>query len=394
MNQSKTLTDTLSKKPLPAASTLGLFGGGQLGRMFAKAAARLGYHVHVYAPESESPAAEVSARHTCASYEDLDAVRKFAQSVDAITYEFENVLGPTVETAAQYAPVHPHTCVLSVTRNRLTEKRFLAQQGIPVTAFKAAYSAEDLAEALGAFRSPVVVKTTAFGYDGKGQTRVDRPAEAQAAWARIGKPDEAIVEQLVPFEGECSMLVARGHSGKQVFLGPFYNEHENHILDVTTWWHDNHTPEARQARAIGEAAAVALDLDGMICIEFFITPRGLLVNEIAPRPHNSAHLTLEACSISQFEQQVRLAAGYDPQEPVARAPAAAMVNILGDLWAGGEPDWAAALADPAVCFHLYGKSTPRPGRKMGHFTVLGRTPEEAAARARQARRNLTRATTG
>ncbi|NCC50750.1 MAG: 5-(carboxyamino)imidazole ribonucleotide synthase [Spartobacteria bacterium] len=356
--------------------------------MFAKAAARLGYHVHVFAPESESPAAEVSAWHTRAPYEDLDAVKTFAQSVDAITYEFENVLDPTVETAAQYAPVCPHIRVLSVTRNRLTEKRFLHNLGLPVTPFRAAYSAEDLAEALTAFCSPAVLKTTAFGYDGKGQVRVKGPLEASAAWASIGHPSEAIVEKFVPFDGECSMLVARGYSGKLVYYGPFYNEHENHILDLSTWRYDERTPVARQARAICEGIADAMDLDGMICIEFFIVGEQLLVNEIAPRPHNSAHLTLEACSISQFEQQVRLAAGYEPQEPAARAPAAAMVNILGDLWANGPPDWASALADPEVCFHLYGKSIPRPGRKMGHFTVLAHTPEEAAERSLHARRLL------
>lgn len=389
MSVSKGRTDKPSRKPLPTAATLGLFGGGQLGRMFAKAAARLGYHVHVFAPESECPAAEVSARHTCAPYEDLDAVKAFAQSVDAITYEFENVPGPALETAARYAPVHPQTCVLSVTRNRLTEKGFLEKHGIPVTPFKAAHTAEDVAAALRAFRGPAVVKTAVFGYDGKGQTRVDGPEEASAAWARIGSPAEAIVEKYVPFQGECSMLVARGPSGKQVSIGPFYNQHTHHILDVTTWRHEDQSPAARQARTLCEAVADALTLNGMICLEFFIIGDGLLVNEIAPRPHNSGHLTLEACSISQFEQQVRLTAGYEPQEPVARAPAAAMVNILGDLWADGEPDWAAALADPAVCFHLYGKSNPKPGRKMGHFTVLAATPEEAAARALQARRNLT-----
>jgi 5-(carboxyamino)imidazole ribonucleotide synthase len=380
--------DKQTTKPLPTASTLGLFGGGQLGRMFAKAAARLGYHVHVFAPESESPAAEVSARHTYASYEDLDAVRRFAQSVDAITYEFENVPDSTLEVATTYAPVHPHPGVLSVTRNRLTEKRFLEQHGIPVTPFKVARSATDLANALTAFRCPAVVKTTVFGYDGKGQTRIDTPLDASAAWARIGSPDEAIVEQYIPFEGECSMLVVRGNSGRPVYLGPFHNQHKNHILDLTTWQHDENSPAARQALAICETTAEALALDGMICIEFFITGNGLLVNEIAPRPHNSGHLTLEAVSISQFEQQVRLAAGYEPQAPVARAPAAAMVNILGDLWCDGDPDWAAALADPRVCFHLYGKSTPRPGRKMGHLTVLAQTPAEAAAVALQTRCNL------
>ncbi|HEY5621954.1 MAG TPA: 5-(carboxyamino)imidazole ribonucleotide synthase [Pontiella sp.] len=379
-----------SVQPLPPGSTIGLLGGGQLGRMFAKAAARLGFHVHVFAPDEESPAAEVSLLHTRASYNDLDAVARFAQSVDAITYEFENVLGPTVETADRFAPVRPHSCVLSVTRNRLAEKGFLSRNGIPVAPYSPAASAEELEQARQQLGGRVVVKTTAFGYDGKGQSMCHAAADSIAAWGRIGAPGEAIVEQFIPFEGECSMLVARGMSGKTVFFGPFFNEHRNHILDVTTWSADDSSAVAREAREISAAVADALALDGMICIEFFITGKGLLVNEIAPRPHNSGHLTLEACSISQFEQQVRMAAGYDPVEPVPRAPAAAMINLLGDLWTDGEPDWSAVLARPEISFHLYGKSEPKPDRKMGHLTVLAETPDAAAAAVKDARRALRR----
>lgn len=376
--------------PLPPGSTIGLLGGGQLGRMFAKAAARLGYHVHVFAPEQESPAAEVALRHTRAPYDDLDAVARFAQSVDAITYEFENVLGPTVETADRFAPVRPHTCVLSVTRNRLSEKGFLRKHGIPVADFLPASGAQELEAARRRLGGRVVVKTTAFGYDGKGQSMVHAGEESAPAWEKIGRPAEAIVEQFIPFEGECSMLVARGLNGATVFFGPFYNEHENHILDLSVWRAGDDSATAREARQICAAVADALALDGMICIEFFMTADGLLVNEIAPRPHNSGHLTLEACSISQFEQQVRMAAGYAPVEPVPRAPAAAMVNLLGDLWAGGEPDWPAVLTRPEISFHLYGKSAPKAGRKMGHFTVLAETVERAAEQALAARRALTR----
>jgi len=379
-----------SAKPLPPGSTIGLFGGGQLGRMFAKAAARLGYHVHVFAPEEESPAAEVSLLHTRADYADLEAVERFARSVDAITYEFENVLGPAVETADRFAPVRPHTCVLSVTRNRLTEKGFLKNNGIPVAPFLFAASMDDLERARVELGGSAVVKTTAFGYDGKGQSMVHSSEESGPAWQVIGEPHEAIVEQFIPFEGECSMLVARSMRGKTVCFGPFYNEHRNHILDLTTWSADDESAIACEAREISYAVADALSLDGMICIEFFITASGLLVNEIAPRPHNSGHLTLEACSISQFEQQVRLAAGYDPVEPEPRAPAAAMVNLLGDLWKNGEPDWAAVLARPNISFHLYGKSTPQPGRKMGHFTVLAETPQSAAEQVLAARSALVR----
>lgn len=377
-----------SAQPLSPGSTIGLFGGGQLGRMFAKAAARLGYHVHVFAPEDESLAGEVSMWHTRASYDDLDAVERFAKSVDAVTYEFENVLGPTVETASRFVPVRPHAGVLSITRNRLTEKRFLQSSGVPVAPFFPAASADMLEQARLDLGGRVVVKTTAFGYDGKGQSMVHGAGESEPAWKKIGSPEKAIVEKFIPFSGECSMLVARGASGKTVFFGPFYNDHTNHILDLTTWSANDDSAVAREAREICAAVADALVLDGMVCIEFFITESGLLVNEIAPRPHNSGHLTLEACSISQFEQQVRLAAGYDPADPVPRAPAAAMVNLLGDLWKDGEPDWGAVLARPNVSFHLYGKSAPKPGRKMGHFTVLADTPEQAAEQARAARSAL------
>jgi len=379
-----------STQIFPTGSTLGLFGGGQLGRMFAKAAARLGYHVHVFAPDEESPAAEVSLHHTRAPYDDLDAVAAFAKSVDAVTYEFENVLGPTLETAAQFAPVRPHTCVLSVTRNRLDEKGFLTKNGVPVAGFRPAANAEQLEQARVELGGRVVVKTTAFGYDGKGQAMVHGEGESAAAWKKIGSPDEAIVEQFIPFEGECSMLVSRSARGKTVFFGPFYNDHQNHILDLTRWSAVDDSPVAHQAREACATVADALALDGMICIEFFILSNGLLVNEIAPRPHNSGHLTLEACSISQFEQQVRLAAGYDPVEPVPRAPAAAMVNLLGDLWENGEPDWAAVLACSNVSFHLYGKSAPKPGRKMGHLTVLAESAEAAAKEALAARDLLIR----
>jgi 5-(carboxyamino)imidazole ribonucleotide synthase len=375
-------------RPLPTGATLGLFGGGQLGRMFAKAAARLGYHVHVFAPEAESPAGEVSARHTRAPYDDLEAVARFARSVDAITYEFENVLGPTVEAADCYAPVRPHARVLSVARERLREKSFLRDQGLPTAPFRAVHSAGELADAVRALGTAAVVKTTAFGYDGKGQARVGGADGAADAWRAIGEPGEAVVEQFIEFDGECSLLVARGPSGRTVFVGPFYNRHERHILDATVWRAGDDSPVAREAREIAAAMADALALDGLICIEYFIAPGGLLVNEIAPRPHNSGHLTLEAFSVSQFELQVRLTAGYEPVAPAPRAPAAAMVNLLGDLWEGGEPDWAAALEDPAVCFHLYGKSTPRPGRKMGHLTVLAESADDAERRARGARDRL------
>ena len=377
-----------STSPLPPGSTLGLFGGGQLGRMFAVAAARHGYRVHVFAPEANSPAAEVAAAHTQASYDDLEAVATFAKSVDAVTYEFENVPAETVDAAAQFVPVRPQGQVLAVTRNRLDEKTFLRDNGIPVADFRAVHTADELRQACAELGGSTIVKTTTLGYDGKGQTKVDSPDDATRAWDTIGAPSEAIAEAVIPFTSECSMLVARSADGSTVCTGPFHNDHANHILDVTTWIAGDESDLAVDARRWAGAVADALALTGMICIEFFVTPDGILVNEIAPRPHNSGHLTIEACSVSQYDQQVRLTAGHKPAEPTPRAPAAAMVNLLGHVWNDGEPNWSTVLEDPRISLHLYGKHPPKVGRKMGHLTALADTPEEAAKILKEARDRL------
>jgi 5-(carboxyamino)imidazole ribonucleotide synthase len=356
--------------------------------MFAVAAARHGYRVHVFAPEADSPAAEVSAEHTQAAYDDLEAVTAFAKSVDAITYEFENVPAETVDAAAGFAPVRPQGQVLAVTRNRLDEKTFLRDNGIPVAGFRAVHSANELAQACAELGGSTIVKTTTLGYDGKGQTKVDSPAHAKAAWQAIGSPSEAIAEAIIPFNSECSMLVARSADGTTVCTGPFHNDHANHILDVTTWRADDDSTIASEANRWACAVADALKLTGMICIEFFVAPDGLLVNEIAPRPHNSGHLTIEAVSVSQYDQQVRLTAGHPPATPTPRAPAAAMVNLLGHIWGNCEPNWSAVLDDPRISLHLYGKTPPKPGRKMGHLTALADTPEAAAQLLLEARERL------
>ncbi len=374
---------------LSPGATLGLFGGGQLGRMFAVAAARLGYAVHVFAPETRPPAAQVAAYHTDAAYTDLDAVRRFAGTVDAVTYEFENVPAETVGAVESLVPVRPGPRILAITRNRITEKSFLRDHGIAVTPFEKAESLEALREQQRAAHAPQVVKTTELGYDGKGQLLLGPADDPAAAWRTLGNPGEVIVEQCIDLAGECSILVARDLDGQTVSYGPFYNTHRQHILDVTIWTADDPSPVAGHARALGQAVADALDLVGLLCVECFIARDGtVMVNEIAPRPHNSGHLTLEACSISQFEQQARLVAGHAAVAPVPRAPAGAMVNLLGDLWAAGEPAWETALADSRITLHLYGKTEARPGRKMGHLTALADTAEDARALVVEARQHL------
>jgi 5-(carboxyamino)imidazole ribonucleotide synthase len=382
----------MSTAPLAPGATLGVFGGGQLGRMFAQAAARLGYRVHVFAPESDPPAAQSAAHHTRAAYDDLDAVRAFARGVDAVTYEFENVPETTMAAVAESVPVRPDPAVLATARHRIKEKSFLRDHGIPVTPFLKVTAPVDLPGAACDLGGPVVLKTTELGYDGKGQMTYSPDDEPGAAWRALGDPAELIVEQRIDLAGECSVLVARDTGGGTVYYGPFHNVHRRHILDVTTWSADDDSPVAQAARRIGQQTAEALELTGLLCIECFIARDGaVLVNELAPRPHNSGHLTIEACSISQFEQQARLTAGQRAVAPAPRAPAAAMANLLGDGWERGEPDWESVLNDPAVTLHLYGKTEPRVGRKMGHLTALADTPEAARERVVAARRRWARA---
>ncbi len=396
----------MNNAPLPFGSVLGVFGGGQLGLMFVEAAQALGYRVHVFAPEQDPPAARMAAHHTCAPYEDEQAVHKFAEAVDAVTYEFENIPPETLRMVAEHLPVRPHPDILAVTRNRLREKGFLKERGIPVTPFAAARSLDEAHSLLegeaSAFaqalrrdepaepRTGFILKTTELGYDGKGQVSVPNAGALPAAWDALGHPAEVIVEQRIVLASECSVLIARDAAGQNVLYGPFHNEHRHHILDITTWTADEDAEGARRAREIGLAVAEALDLIGLICVELFVAREGaVMVNEIAPRPHNSGHLTIEACSVSQFAQQALLAAGHGARQWTAKAPAAAMANLLGDLWVNGEPDWSTLDNLPDVTLHLYGKKEARPGRKMGHLTALAETADAARERMLTARRRLT-----
>lgn len=360
---------------LPGA-TVGVLGSGQLGRMFAIAARRMGYRVHTFSPDDDTPTGQVADREVRGAYDDLDAVRGFARAVDVVTFEFENVSAAAAQAAAELAPVRPAGSVLHTTQNRLREKGFLRGAGFPVAPFAAVRSAEELERAVAEIGTPAVLKTAGWGYDGKGQAKILTPAEAAAAWSALAT-GEAILEAFVDFEREVSVVAARGVDGSFAHFGVLANDHRNHILDVTVAPAAVPPEVERDAVAIARGILEGLEVVGVLCVEMFLTRDGrLLVNELAPRPHNSGHLTFDACVTSQFEQQLRAICGL-PLGSTEMLRPAAMANLLGDLWSGGEPDWAAACRFPEVKVHLYGKATARPGRKMGHLTALAGAPEEA-----------------
>ena len=368
---------------LPGA-TIGVLGSGQLGRMLALEARRMGYRVHTLSPGVDTPTGQVADLEVSAEYDDLDSIRAFACGVDVMTFEFENVSTAAADAAAELVPVRPSGSALHITQQRAREKGFLADRGYPVTPFARAQSLDELAIGLGAVRLPAIVKTAAFGYDGKGQHRIDRIEDGERVWGLIGH-QEAIIESVVDFTHEISVVAARGLDGEFAHYGAIENMHRNHILDLSV--SPARVPQGIADEAVHLTHRVLDDLGyvGVLCVEFFVARDGrLLVNEIAPRPHNSGHLTIDACVTSQFEQQVRAVCGLSLGDTTQIKPAA-MVNLLGDLWVDGEPDWAAALAMPGVKLHLYGKGDPRVGRKMGHLTALGDSVDEAAAKALAAR---------
>jgi 5-(carboxyamino)imidazole ribonucleotide synthase len=373
--------------PILPGATIGVLGSGQLGRMLAIAARRMGYRVHVYSPERDTPAGQVADREQSAPYEDLDAVRRFAREVSVVTFEFENVPAAAAAAAAEAAPVRPEGRVLHTTQDRAREKRFLASAGLPVPAFDIVEREAGLDAAVARVGTPAVLKTTRFGYDGKGQARIEAPAAARAAWAAVGG-GPCVLEAHVDFACEVSVVGARGLEGAVAHYGVVENRHARHILDVTIAPASVPAAVAREAERIACAVLEALDVVGVLCVEMFVTHDGrVLVNELAPRTHNSGHFTIEACATSQFEQQLRAVCGL-PLGAVAQRAPAAMANLLGDLWVGGEPRWAAALAVRGVALHLYGKAEARPGRKMGHLTALAPTTEEASRLVLEARAAL------
>ena len=375
-------------RPLLPGATLGVLGGGQLGRMFAAAAVRMGYRVHVFAPDaSAAPAAAHAARTVEAAWEDEGALTTFATGVDAVTIEFENIPAAALEALARHVPVRPGPRVLHVAQNRGREKAFLASLGLPLAPWAPVATAAEAAEARARLDGPALLKTAGFGYDGKGQAALNAADEVEGAWARIGG-GPAVMEGRVELAAELSVVVARDGAGRTACFEAARNRHVGGILDVSVAPGGLPGAVTAEAREAAETVAEALGLVGVACVEFFLGQDGRLrVNEIAPRPHNSGHLTIEAAATSQFEQQVRTTAGLPLGDPSPRAPAA-MANLLGDLWADGPPDWPAALTHPGVSLHLYGKTEARPGRKMGHLTVLAGDPETAERRALAARAAL------
>ena len=368
---------------VPGAA-LGVLGSGQLGRMFAIAARRMGYRVHTFSPEEDSPTGQVADLEVTAPYEDLDALRTFAGGVEVVTFEFENVPIEAVDAIEALAPVRPSGVALHTAQERAREKTFLADRGIPTAPFARAATLDELWDAVARVGTPAVIKTAAFGYDGKGQHKVTTPADIEHIWTAIGH-QEAVVEKFISLQAEISVVAARGVTGEVVEYQPFENRHRNHILDVTTVPAKIPPAIAAQAAEIVRDILHELQYVGVLCVEFFLSTDGeLLVNELAPRPHNSGHLTFDAAMTSQFEQQVRAICGLPLGSPEIPRPAA-MANLLGELWVDGEPNWAAACRFTDVKLHLYGKTDPRPGRKMGHLTATGRTVEEAQDRVLAAR---------
>jgi 5-(carboxyamino)imidazole ribonucleotide synthase len=374
-------------KPILPGAAIGVLGSGQLGRMFAIAARRMGYRVHTYSPDSDSPTGQVSDVEIIAPYEDLDAVRKFARDVKAVTFEFENIPFRTAEAAAAVAAVRPAGEVLHTTQNRFREKNFLSKNGFPVAPFRLVRSEEDLDAAVREIGPEGILKTAGFGYDGKGQRRIGKNKTAGAAFAELGT-QEAVLEALIDFECEMSVVAARGADGSFAHYGVIRNDHHNHILDVSVTPSGLPDQVVREATKITREVLEALGVIGVLCVEFFYTRKEeIVINELAPRPHNSGHLTFDACVTSQFEQQLRAVCDLPLGASTLLQPAA-MVNLLGNLWQGGEPNWSAALRDPDVKLHLYGKLEARPGRKMGHLTALAATPEQAREKALAARAAL------
>jgi 5-(carboxyamino)imidazole ribonucleotide synthase len=374
-------------KPVLPGATVGVLGSGQLGRMFAIAARRMGYRVHTFSPDADTPTGQVADLEVIAPYDDLDAVRRFAAGVSVVTFEVENVPAPTAEAAAEQAPVRPRGEVLHTTQHRIREKTFLTDAGLPLTPFRTVLNTDDLSRAVADLGCPSILKTADFGYDGKGQVRVTSPDQAGAAWTSIGNVP-AVLEALISFEREVSVVAARGADGAYADWGVIENRHHNHILDLSIAPATVTDAVAREARELTRAVLEALDVVGVLCVEFFVEPGGrLLINELAPRPHNSGHLTFDASVTSQFEQQLRAVCGLPLGSTELLRPAA-MANLLGDIWNTREPNWLAALAHPNVKLHLYGKLAPRPGRKMGHLTALAPDSDVALTLVQSARKAL------
>ena len=381
-------TRRIDEAILPGA-IVGVFGSGQLGRMLAISARSMGYKIHTFSPEKNSPTGQVADLEICADYDDLSAVRSFVQAVDVVTFEFENVASHVARIAGEAGkPVRPAGHVLHTAQQRQREKSFLAAAGLPVTPFAPVVESGDLERALEKVGCPAVLKTAAFGYDGKGQVLIESPGDAAKAWDRLERRP-AILEAFITYDKEISVVAARGVDAAFAHYGAIENIHHRHILDISIAPARIDQSIATAAVELAHRVMEALEVVGVLCVEFFVLESGaLLINEIAPRPHNSGHLTIDAAVTSQFEQQLRAVCGL----PLGRTDllqAAVMVNLLGDLWQAATPNWEAALKFDRVKLHLYGKADARAGRKMGHLTALAENNEVALEQALAARDALT-----
>jgi 5-(carboxyamino)imidazole ribonucleotide synthase len=371
-------------------TTIGMLGGGQLGRMFALEARRAGYRVVIFTDEPKGcPAGQYADDEINAPYDDAEALKRFLSQVDVVTAEFENLPGSLLEAVEAVKPLRPSSKAIVTTQHREREKLFLREKGIACAEFRVVDDLKSLEAAVSELGRPCVIKTAAFGYDGKGQCKVNADTDLAEAWKAF-EGHRAVVEQWVPFVCEVSVVGARGVDGKMAVHGCVENQHTHHILDVTISPARVEPAITEQAIELWEAVAEGLNYIGTMAVEMFVTAEGrVLVNEIAPRPHNSGHYTIDACVTNQFQQQQRVICGLPPGDPSQHTPAV-MVNLLGDVWPAPtqHPDWSPVLRHPRAKLHLYGKKEARARRKMGHFTVLGDTVEEALEHALQIRKAL------
>lgn len=363
------------KRGLDQITTIGILGGGQLGRMSILAGRRLGFRFAVLEPKSLSSAGMVADISIERDYADPSGLERLASEVDVVTLEFENIPHAAIQRLETRLPVRPGSESLLIAQNRQREKNFLKRHRFPCADFRIVQNAAGLEEGIRELGLPCVLKTADFGYDGKGQLKIETDSTVKDTWAAFGK-DTAVLEKWIRLDAEASVIVARSVDGKTRPFPLFRNEHRNHILHASLWPAGFSPEEEREAVEIARAIADELDTVGLLTVEFFYGNGKWLVNELAPRPHNSGHLTLDAAEASQFEQHIRAVAGLPLAEPRPTAGAACMINLLGDSWLVPKPDFLPILSHPRCKLHLYDKGEPKPCRKMGHFTLLGEDPEE------------------
>lgn len=368
-------------------STLGMLGGGQLGRMFTIAARTMGYEVVVLDPDKESPAGKLASKHICADYSDKFALDEISKTCGAITTEFENVPASTLETLANTLPVRPGAQAVTITQDRIHEKNFLKNNGFPTAPFAVIQSLEDLQNAIKNIGMPAILKVSRFGYDGKGQVSINSEDDVENAWSTL-QGEACVLEQRMPLDIEVSVVLARGIEGEIKTYPVSENIHEEGILDVSVVPARINKEIEKNVLTMAEKIATNLNYVGVMAVEFFISNDQLLVNEIAPRPHNSGHYTLDACVTDQFEQQVRAVCGLPLGDTLLLSPVV-MINMLGDIWHQGRaPKWQKLLDHPNVKLHLYGKNEARPGRKMGHYNVLSSNINDALSLAENLKSQL------